>query len=303
VCQSPARTQIPIKNMEAPVSGLFCKCINAYFYICKIQNVSMRILPVLVLIIMVFFLSCRQENEPVDNPYDKISVLPLQETFVLLSTATWCGYCGEWGIDAFEDAFAGGANIDPNRVNGLALHYSASDPMYVELSSELKSDFEIGGPPNLWIEFNNSWSYDPDGWKDAVAERQSISSVVCGVGMYSEYSSGVYTIYVKVKFFSSFSGNCNLAVYVIENNIISPQYHNDLGVIETYKHMRVLRGEATDNNAFGSNIINGLAPDEFTASYRYTPSAAMNASNLHFVAVLYEMNESVPVSTLNSCTY
>lgn len=259
---------------------------------------------ILLLAISFVMFSCKKdEEEETPNPYDNITVSQTQEAFVLLTTATWCGYCGEWGIPTFEEAFAGDGGIDASRVNGLALHYSSSDPMYLAMSATLKTEYAIGGPPNLWIDFSNAYNLYPSGWKNAVVSRQAETSVTCGVGLYSELSGATFTIYIKAKFFSALSGTYNIAVYAIENNITASQSHNTQGTISNYSHQRVLRAEVTANSAYGTQMFSGSSPAEYTETFTYTPATGVTAANVHFVAVIYEMSSGVPVSTPNSNTY
>lgn len=267
----------------------------------------MKKLLFVVLAISFIAISCKKDDEEVVipvNPYDNITVSQTQETFVLLTTATWCGYCGEWGIPTFEEAFAGEGNIDATRVNGLALHYSSSDPMYLAMSQTLKTQYGIGGPPNLWIEFNNMYNLQPSGWKNAIVNRQAETSVSCGVGMYVEQEGNTFTVYVKAKFFSSLSGTYNIAVYATENNIIASQVDYGSGTtIPSFNHKRVLRGEITADNAYGTQMFSGASPSEYTHSFTYTPASGVVASNVNFVAVIYEMSGGVPISSPNSNTY
>lgn len=251
----------------------------------------------------VVLFSCKKDEEPEPSPYDSITVTQTQEAFVLLTTATWCGYCGEWGIPTFEEAFAGEDGIDAGRVNGLALHYSSSDPMYLAMSQTLKTQYGIGGPPNLWIEFDNTYNLSPTGWKNAIKTRQNQTGPACGIGMLVEYASGTYTVYTKVKYFTTMSGTYNLAIYAVQDGVIHSQSHNTQGTISNYEHNEVLRGEITGNTPYGSQLFSGTASGEFTQTYTFTPSSSIQPTNIHFVAVVYEMNGGVPVATVNSNTY
>lgn len=257
----------------------------------------------LLLLPLVIFSCKKDEEEIVPNPYDNITVSQTQEAFVLLTTATWCGYCGEWGIPTFEDAFAGTDGIDATRVNGFALHFSTSDVMFEDMSQTIKTQYGIGGPPNLWIEFNNAYNLMPSSWKNAIKTRQSQTAVSCGVGMYVETSGTTFTVYVKSKFFSTLSGTYNLAVYAIENGIVSPQSHNIDGTINDYVHQRVLRTEITAGSPWGTQLFNGSSAPEYTQQFTYTAPSGVNAANVHFVAVIYQMSGGVPISSPNSNTY
>jgi hypothetical protein len=239
-----------------------------------------------------------EDPEPVvPGPYDNITVLQSQQAFVLISTATWCSYCGDWGNPTFKSALEGEGNIDAARVNGMALHFSTSDPMYHIFSKTLKDEYGIGGPPNLWIEFDNTYKLQPTGWKNAIVSRQAQTNVSCGIGMAKETSGGSIKVKVKVKFFSTLTGRYNLAVYAVENNVTA----NQSGSSDD-KHLRVLRGEIAANNAFGTQIFNGTSPEEYTNTFTFTPQSGVVPSNVQFVAVVYKMVNNVPVESPNSKT-
>jgi Outer membrane protein Omp28 len=256
----------------------------------------MKKLLVIMLAMSMAFVACKKEEET--TPYDNITVAQSQEAFVLLTTATWCVYCGQWGIPTFEEALAGEGSIDAARVNGISLQYSSSDPMYLEMANTLKTQYAIGGPPNVWIEFNNAYNLNPAGWKNAIVTRQAETSVTCGVGMYVEAEAGVYTVYVKANFFSTLSGTYNIAVYAVENHVTATQTGST-----SDQHERVLRGEITANDAYGTQMFSGSSPEEYTALFTYDPASHISASNVQFVAVIYEMSGGVPVSSPNSNTY
>ncbi len=263
----------------------------------------MKKLALIVLIIAAVFSSCKKEDKDDDKKDDvfaSITVPDKQEAFVLLTTATWCIYCGQWGIPTFDGAFDGAKQIDPARINGMALHYSSSDPMYLAMSKTLKDDYGIGGPPNLWIEFNNSYNTNPTGWENAVKARQNEPGPKAGIGMSKKEEGSTITINARVKFFTSVSGNYNIAIYVAENGIKADQTGSSAGA--NHIHKMVLRGELTANAAYGTQMFNGASPEEYKKSFTYTPEPGIKAENLKFVAVIYEMNSGKPVKTLNSNT-
>ncbi len=262
-----------------------------------------KLLSILALISIVFW-SCDKgtDDDPQpDDPFAKITVPTKQEAYVLLTTATWCGYCGDWGIPTFDGAFAGANSIDSTRINGMALHYSSTDPMYLEMSKTMKDAFGIGGPPNLWIEFNNAYNLQPSGWENAIKTRQLQPNPSCGIGLDVKKEGSTFTIYAKVKFFSALSGTYNIAVYVAENDIVSNQAGSSAGA--NHHHKMVLRGEATANTPWGTQMFNGASPGEYTKKFTYSPMPGINAGNLKFVAVVYEMNQGIPVSSPNSNTF
>ena len=277
-----------------------CKFVNKNSF--KLNKKEMKKSIVLILSLILFIAACKKDKdgdpqpEP-PGPYDNITVTQTQQAFVLISTATWCSYCGDWGNPTFKAALNGEGNIDAARVNGIALHFSSSDPMYHVFSNTLKTQYGIGGPPNLWIEFDNTYKLQPSGWKNAIVSRQAQTNVSCGIGMAKENSGGNISVKVKAKFFSTLTGTYNLAVYAVENNITATQSGSTDNV-----HHRVLRGEITANNAYGKQIFSGTSPQEFTDTYTYTPASGVVAANVQFVAVIYKMQSGVPVESPNSKT-
>ena len=215
-----------------------------------------------------------------------------------MTTATWCSYCGDWGIPTFDGAFAGDDNVDTERINGMALHYSGSDPMHHSMAEDLKSSFGIGGPPNLWIEFDNSYNTNPSGWVSAVKDRQSENNPDCGVGLNVNKDGDEFTVDTRVEFFNSMSGTYNLAVYVTEDGIVASQE----GSSSDHVHKEVLRGEITKGSPWGVEMFSGDSPSDYTDSFNFTADGGLKADNLKFVAVVYEMTNGEPVASPNSNT-
>lgn len=244
--------------------------------------------------------SCTKDEEENNQTQNSdIEVAQEQEAFVMLTTATWCGYCGSWGIPTFDGAYEGQSGIDPDKVNGCALHYSGSDPMYHQMAKTMKDQFGIGGPPNLWIEFDNSYNLQPSGWESAIVSRQDETNPSCGIGFNVEKSGDDFTVDVKVEFFESLTGTYNLAIYVNESGIIA----NQSGSSSNHNHKHVLRGEITADDPWGVEIFSGSSPQEYTETFTFTADSNMDAANLSFVAVVYEMNGNTPVASPNSNTW
>lgn len=246
--------------------------------------------------IMFSFSACDKDDD--DNGASSITVKEEQQAFVLLTTATWCPHCANWGIPAFEGAFDGDDGVDGSRVNGLALHFSDNAPMYHEKAETIKSTFQIGGPPNLWIEFSNDYNLNPTGWVNAIKARQDESNPDCGIGMNVKQDGDKFTIDVRVKFFNSLSGTYNLAIYVSEDGIVE----NQSGGSSDYVHNHIFRGEVTNTDPWGVEMFSGSSPSDYTDSFTYTANNPVVADNVSFVAVVYEMNGGVPVASVNSNT-
>ncbi len=268
----------------------------------------MKKITFIVIVLGLILSACSKDEEdattdPIDNDNANynFAVTDSQEAFTLITTATWCQYCWDWGIPTFEAAFAGENGIDSTKINGFTLHYSNSDPLYLQMASVIKNQFSIGGPPNLWIEFSNAYNLQPGGWRNAIKARQTLTSS-CGVGLNKVLSDSLYKVYVKVNFFSSVEGIYNLAVYAFENGIVEPQI-TPTGIDMSFVHNRVLRGEITSNSPWGVQIFSGTSASEYKFEYTYTPAANVNIDQVSFVAVIYKMNSNgKPEESPNSNT-
>ncbi len=257
----------------------------------------------LLALLFIGFNSCKKTETstltPTPSNYN-FTVTNSQEAFVLVTTATWCKYCWDWGIPTFEDAFAGANSVDATKVNGLALHYSGSDPMFLQMAADIKTQYAIGGPPNLWVEFDNTYNLQPTGWTNAVKTRQSSTSA-CGVNLNKVLDGNTYKVYVKAKFFSTLTGTYNLAVYAIENGIVANQTTMTASD-PNFVHNQVLRGEITNDSPWGKQIFSGTSATDYQYEYTYTPASGVNINQVSFVAVVYRMDAGKPVESLNSNT-
>lgn len=254
-----------------------------------------------LLVLAVGFSACKKESDP--DPTDDLfnfEVSNQQEAFVLLTTATWCSFCWQWGIPAFEVAMTGKEGINSSKVNGISLHYSSSDPMFFAMADTLKKKYGIGGPPNLWIEFDNTYNLQPAGWKTAIKARQ-VGVSTCGVEMNKVKEGNTYKVYTKVKFFTPQTGTYNLAIYAVENGIVANQTTTS-GSDPAFIHNDVLRAEITKNNAWGTELFNGSSQSDYKFTYTYTPAANVKIDKVKFVAVIYKMSGDKPIASPNSNT-
>lgn len=251
--------------------------------------------------VLVSLIACNKEDDIIEDPFQDIVINKKQEAFVAMSTATWCSSCGSWGNSAFEVAFNEKNGIDSSCINGLALHYSGDDSLYCLMAQNIKEAFDIQGTPNLWVEFNNAFNLQPARWEDAIKQRCANTNPVCALGMEVRYQNGTFTLYLKSRFYSTVSGTFNLAVYAVENGVKAYQAGSIAG--NNHLHNHILRDEVTCKKEWGIQIINGTSSPEYTGKFIYTPSKGVDPDNLRFIAVIYEMEQGVPVSTLNSNTF
>ncbi len=218
-----------------------------------------------------------------------------QKVLIEEFTGEWCGYCpdGALKLDAVIAQY-------PGRVYGAAIH--DGDPYALEpFNSTFQSTFNVTGYPSGMVNrvpWGNSVCLDRSFWASAAAAQLG-NTAVCGLAMTS-YTSSTDSFYVQVHagFNQSLSGNYNLTVYVIEDNIVSnsqANYYNSgsldpnsplVGMgnpITNWKHQHVVRQVLTA--PLGDPIPNSklTAGGEYVVKFggRYT---GINKSNMSFIA-------------------
>ncbi len=257
------------------------------------------IVPSLLFLLSMY--ACKKNDIVTEDPFLGITVTRKQEAFVAMTTATWCSSCGIWGIPTFDGAFEGENGIDSSRINGLALHYSPDDSLYCLMAEKIRDGFGILGTPNLWVEFNNTFNLQPSRWEDAIKQRCAETSPVCAIGMGAKYQDGICTLYVKTRFYTSIPGPINLAVYAVENGKKATQAGSSSG--NSHQHNLVLRGEVSSGDEWGKLLVTEASNVDYKVVCIYRPDSGITLKNVRFVAVVYQMEQGLPVSALNSNTY
>lgn len=219
-----------------------------------------------------------------------------KEAFVGIITRNTCGICGQSGHPTFDGYLK--SNQD---VTGVSFNYSERDPLYHAESYEFASFMNLRGTPSFTEEFAN-FTNNPSRWQSEISDFESTNANAF-VAMNGTVVSNGFDIEVKVAVTDDATQHVpHLAVYMLENNIISPQsdYGASPATVQDYIHNHVYRGSAT--GLFGESIANSwVTGDTIAKTYNFTPSASVDTTNVYFVAVLMELDASGnPVSVINS---
>jgi hypothetical protein len=166
-----------------------------------------------------------------------------------------------------------------------------------ETGTEINEYFETGdvypiGMINR-IESNGSYLISKDNWA-TVIDTLVNKSPVAYLQIVNDYHETDHRLgtHINTEFLYSLSGEYLLAVYVIEDSIISTQKSEDINgdaiEIEDYVHLHVLRDDM--NGTWGDPIINGNISANFdtTMSYAYTLNEAWEAKNCSVIAFVYD---------------
>jgi hypothetical protein len=160
-------------------------------------------------------------------------------------------------------AYFGNANSLPNGlINRIT--YEA-DPIVPYTAWSSKAAQLVDLPPEAWIDLSPLF---------ATASRS-------------------LSLNASVNIISPIEDSLNLALYISEDNITSPQtdYSADPEDVLNYTHRHVLRGSM--NGAWGLPLATGTsfaAGSTFSANASYTLPANWNENNVHVVAILFKAN-------------
>lgn len=140
---------------------------------------------------------------------------------------------------------------------GAHIDYGMSDPMKISYSVALRdhfvSNYGLDGYPFVLINRDAKWAGNMLNNKAQVANALSNSSPI-GIKISSNLTNTGGTVTASFKFSQGYE-NLNYSIYILENEIVSPQkrpnYPNNID--QNYSHLDVLRATAS-SNITGSSI-------------------------------------------------
>ena len=209
----------------------------------------------------------------------------VQRPLITKTTATWCGPCGSWGWDLFEDL------VDDNadRAILMATHYSGE--LRSTAGTELSAGFGATGQPQFFLSGSrvpatSSSAQTARGTFEVEVTTLSGMSPLAGVTAYQTgVSAGVAQIRADVEFFSEARGDYYLAVYAVEEGVVNAQASRGAEAV----HKRVLR--TSIGATYGADLGTG---DVYAAGATASVQAEIewpseyDLDNVRLVAVLWE---------------
>lgn len=228
------------------------------------------------------------------NPYantdDGTCVFVEQRQRALLGdhSATWCGYCGSWGLPDFttlndtygEDAVS------------LNMHPASSD-LGTAWTEVVMGNYmsAIGGSGYPTLACLNSAS---NGKGNAASLPGVIDAALAETSVVNSHASGVVNggnldITVQTYFFDNHASEVNLAVYIVENGIVNNQSGHADGANTVHPH--VLRASA--NGDFGESLGTSFSANEtFNNTYSVALDPSWDPANLELVVVMSDPADS-----------
>ena len=174
-----------------------------------------------------------------------------------------------------------------------------------EEGTALYSDFNVGATPRALFnrsQFNGAYGVDMANWAQAIGQF-SQQPAVAAVQMINEFANGTLTTHTKTTFLTGYDQTVKLALYVIEDGIVSPQIDGGDTIVD-YVHSHVLRGSL--NGTYGTFISdNGtVAVDTgYTKSYQLSCAGkSWDFARCSVVAILMDA-ESREVLQVEKCPF
>ena len=213
------------------------------------------------------------------NPIINFNKRVLIEDF----TGTWCQFCPRvsHAIDLVK-AQTSDATI-------VAIH-RGNDPYNFSGASALENQIGLVGYPTAMLNRTTEWAFpEPSNIAQAVNLTTGANPKI-GVALTTSTSGNTSSVQVKVKFGTNFS-NLKLVVYALEDNLIynqtnSTTYYGGGNPLVGFEHDHVVRAVLTSSILGEAITGNTNYNDEFSKSFTYTIPSTVNASNVHFVAVV-----------------
>lgn len=218
----------------------------------------MRLYLSIIFLVAIVFSSCKKEEE--EQQTHKVPDIENQTTpekvqwgFALYYTATWWGYCGDWGGPLIHEFAAAG------KVVAIAAHAS-NDPMYdANLYKSFTDVRSTGGAiPSFWV--GDIKTYQPESMTELLNQIP-----IAGIGITFTKSETNIKVNTNVKFYEDATGEYYLSVLILESGIdgsSSAGAYAQSGTANpsSYQHDFVLRASSVEGNAYGELIIEN--PDE-----------------------------------------
>lgn len=218
------------------------------------------------------------------------------EAFAAILTRNTCGICGQSGHPNFDNYLNSRSDI-----SGVSFNASSSDPLHQPEARTYASILSLRGTPSFTQGFNN-FSNNPSRWQSEIANFES-NPASAYIAMDGKKTDSGFDVNVKVSVNQAIQNTPHLAVYMLENNVVSPQtdYGARPSLVQDYVHNHVFRGSA-NAELLGESINDmWIAGDTATKAYSFSPSDDINKANVYFIAVLFEVdNAGNPVGVINS---
>lgn len=212
----------------------------------------------------------------------------LRQICVMDFTGAWCMNCPPFyrilNLLTTSDTYKDHCHL-------IAVHDNSegepNDPMEIQAGKDLISQFKITQFPQAVIDMRDVTANNQKEVTDALSRSLAEYPAHCGVAVKSVVSNGVANVTVKVT--SETQDDYRLVLYVVEDNIKSPQLEATGLVNDNYNHRHVLRALAS-GSIIGDKLGTLTAGQEVSKEYTVTLDEAWKLKDLSFYALALDKN-------------
>ena len=204
----------------------------------------------------------------------------VKKSLIFKKTATWCPYCGDWGVSYSTDITNAHANCQV-----IALHGDSEFENTV--GNSLMDALPSSGWPHFFAgteDISNSY-YE----LNSAVNTELGKSIEVAMAIEKTTAGSTMNVRVQSQWLGSIDGEFYLAVYVLEDGQVAEQQIAGASSDPNFVHKNVLRAEAY-NSPFGVPVtING---DGNLLEFNIDLNSSWVASNCYPVAVMWKKNGS-----------
>lgn len=269
----------------------------------------MKKILLLLAVAAVAFSSCSKDDDNGGSGSGSASLTVEQKNRAILIdfSETWCPPCGSSGGPGFDSSLS----IEGSKITAMKVYGSSSpSSMNSPISNGIANAYSVSGVPDFWV---NNAELNPGGgvyssaasnfnWVNTKANAFAAEPVVAGVALSKSYVGDSMKVNTRVKFFQEQAAgqDYNLAVYIVEDNIISNQSTNT-GSVSNYRHRNLLRvGNASVYTGAAINATAAIAVDQvFDKTFTLPVASTWNRNNLKVIGVIWKKG-TTPAKVINS---
>ena len=164
-----------------------------------------------------------------------------------------------------------------------------------EEGNTLYADFgvaNVGTPAGVVnrTQYNNSYALGVSTWQQAILQQKS-QPCVAAIQLINVFDAATQTLtaHTQTTFLTDYNSDVQIALYVIEDNIVSPQKDGE-NTIDNYVHKHVLRGSL--NGVYGAPMTEEIgisSGEKLLKSYQIDCSTKdWNFANCSVIAILMD---------------
>ena len=239
-------------------------------------------------------IACQKDEMPDNSP----EVPNTKMAFLVKKTATWCGPCGGWGWNRFEDIYE-----DETLAPHIAVEMHASGGALGSNDAKEVGEYldSQNGIPSFYV--NCAYFSGLTAIKNAINSAGEAPAAINSAFTVDVIDAGKIQINLKTKVFEPVDGDFYLGVYLLEKGVQAEQSgHSNPNPV----HKAVFR-EALSNNNMGDLMSSGTAEvgAEFDHTIYYIIDTEYKRDDLQIFLILWKKinNEYVFESAYTDSKY